>query len=102
MGFDSTPIRVEKSLYELAALSHEYQDLAEELEGMPSDRVLNLLRTKEPPTGVDEEVWHEWRYHFQSHLYRYGHAVYNLNSVKSVYVDAPAPLFDMLEFYLRG
>jgi pyruvate,water dikinase len=64
--------------------------------------MLDLLRMKEPPAGVDEEVWHEWRSRFQSHLYRYGHDVYNLDFVKPVPADAPAPLFDTLKFYLRG
>jgi pyruvate,water dikinase len=64
--------------------------------------VLELLHTKEPPAGVDEGLWHEWRSRFQAHLDRYGHAVYNLDFINPVPADDPAPLLDTLKFYLRG
>src|SRR5215213_3773253 len=102
LGFDSMPIRAEKSLYDLGAWSRDHPGLARALAGIPSDRVLDLLRTEEPPTGVDEEVWHEWQSRVHSHLARYGHAVYNLDFVNSVPADDPGPLFDTLKFYLRG
>jgi rifampicin phosphotransferase len=102
LGFDSAPIRAEKSLYDLGTWSRENPDLAGVLSGTPSDRVLDLLQTREPPAGVDEGVWREWRSRFQSHLARYGHAVYNLDFVNPVPADYPAPLFDTLKFYLRG
>jgi pyruvate,water dikinase len=51
---------------------------------------------------VDREEWFEWRSRFQSHLDRYGHAVYNLDFVNAVPADDPTPLFDTLRFYLRG
>jgi phosphohistidine swiveling domain-containing protein len=102
LGFDSLPIRAEKSLYDLAAWSREHPGLARALTGSPSKQTLDLLQTEEPPSGVDREVWREWRSRFQSHLNRYGHAVYNLDFVNPVPADNPAPLFDTLKFYLRG
>ena len=102
LGFDSMPIRAEKSLYDLGTWSRDHPALARALAGKPSDRVLDLLRAEEPPAGVDEEVWHEWQSRVHSHLDRYGHAVYNLDFVNSVPADDPAPLFDTLKFYLRG
>jgi pyruvate,water dikinase len=51
---------------------------------------------------MDERVWTDWRSRFQTHLDRYGHAVYNLDFVNPVPADDPAPLFDTLKFYLRG
>src|SRR5215217_5587490 len=102
LGFDSTPIWAEKSLYDLAMWCSEHPELAAALKGTPSDRELKLLHTEEPPSGVDEETWHEWRSRFQAHLDRYGHAVYNLDFVNPVPADDPAPLLDTLKFYLRG
>jgi len=102
LGFDSTPIWAEKSLYDLAMWRNEHPELAAALKGTPSDRELKLLHTEEPPSGVDEETWHEWRSRFQAHLDRYGHAVYNLDFVNPVPADDPAPLLDTLKFYLRG
>jgi rifampicin phosphotransferase len=102
LGFDSMPIQAEKSLYDLGVWSREHPDLARTLAGTPSDRILDLLNAEEPPSGVDSEVWREWRSRFQTHLDRYGHAVYNLDFVNPVPADDPAPLFDTLKFYLRG
>jgi rifampicin phosphotransferase len=102
LGFDSMPIRAEKSLYDLATWSREHPDLARALAGTPSERVLDLLGAEVPPSGVDTEEWREWRSRFQSHLDRYGHTVYNLDFVNPVPADDPTPLFDTLRFYLRG
>jgi phosphohistidine swiveling domain-containing protein len=102
LGFDSTPIRAEKSLYDLGAWCREQPELAAALKVTPSDQVLHLLHTEEPPPGVDEETWHEWYSRFQAHLDRYGHTVYNLDFVNAVPADDPAPLLDTLKFYLRG
>src|SRR5829696_8716181 len=102
LGFDSTPIRAEKSLYDLAMWCGEHPEVAAALMDASSDRALDLLHTEEPPAGVDEGPWHEWRSRFQAHLDRYGHTVYNLDFMTPVPADDPAPLFDTLKFYLRG
>jgi pyruvate,water dikinase len=102
LGFDSMPIRAEKSLYDLATWSREHPGLVRALAGTPSEQILDLLGAEVPPSGVDREEWFEWRSRFQSHLDRYGHAVYNLDFVNAVPADDPTPLFDTLRFYLRG
>jgi len=102
LGFDSMPMQAEKSLYDLGAWSREHPGLARLLAGTPSEQILDLLHAEEPPSGVDREVWRDWRTRFQSHLDRYGHAVYNLDFLNPVPADAPAPLIDTLKFYLRG
>src|SRR5215216_7760367 len=96
------PIRAEKSLYDLATWSREHPGLARALAGTPSEQILDLLGAEGPPSGVDREVWREWRSRLQAHLDRYGHAVYNLDFVNPVPADDPAPLLGTLTFYLRG
>jgi rifampicin phosphotransferase len=102
LGFDSMPIRADKSLYDLATWSHEHPGLARTLSGTPTERILDLLEAEVPPSGVETEEWREWRSRFQSHLDRYGHTVYNLDFVNPVPADDPTPLIDTLKFYLRG
>jgi pyruvate,water dikinase len=80
----------------------EQPELAAALLDTRSQRALELLRMEEPPAGMDERVWDDWRLRFQIHLERFGHAVYNLDFVNPVPADDPAPLFDTLKFYLRG
>jgi phosphohistidine swiveling domain-containing protein len=102
IGFDSTPIRAEKSLYDLAVWCGEHPGLAATLKDTPSDQATELLRTEEPPAGVEEGLWQEWRSRFQAHLDRFGHTVYNLDFMTPVPADDPTPLLDTLKFYLRG
>ena len=102
LGFDSAPIQAEKSLYDLAMWTREHPELGGALGDTPSERMLEVLQTEEPPSGVEGAVWQEWRSRFWAHLDRYGHAVYNLDFMYPVPADDPAPLFDTLKFYLRG
>src|SRR5215207_2327214 len=102
LGFDSMPIRAEKSLYDLAMWCNEHPELVAALMDTPSERTPELLHTEEPPAGVYEGLWHEWRFRFQAHLNRYGRTVYNLDFVNPVPADDPTPLLDTLRFYLRG
>jgi phosphohistidine swiveling domain-containing protein len=102
LGFDSTPIRAEKSLYDLAAWCREHPELAAALMDAPSEGVLGLLETERPPVGVDEAVWHEWQARFLEHLDRHGRMVYDLDFAKPVPADDPALTFDTLKYYLRG
>src|SRR5215218_5165281 len=102
LGFDSKPIRAEKSLYDLGIFSREHPDLARALAGLPSEQILDLLHAEDSPAGVSREVWREWRSRFRAHLNRYARAVYNLDFVNPVPADDPAPLFDALKFYLRS
>jgi pyruvate,water dikinase len=102
LGFDSTPLRAEKSLYDLATWARGQPRLAEVLVSSPSDRVAALLAADRTPDGADPGLWHEWRTRFRAHLDRYGHTVYNLDFANPVPADHPAPLLDTLRFYLRG
>ena len=103
LGFDSLPIRAEKSLYELAGWTRERPALAAALlAAMPSAELVGLLHDDKPMPDVDPEVWREWRARFQRHLDRFGHTVYNLDFANAVPADDPAPLIDTLRFYLRG
>jgi hypothetical protein len=102
LGFDSAPIRAEKSLYNLAVWCAAHPGLATALTSVPPDGMSELLHTEELPAGVEEGLWHEWLSRFQSHLDRFGHTVYNLDFMNPVPADDPALLFDTLRFYLRG
>ena len=102
LGFDSTPIRAEKSLYDLSTWARSHDDLTAALLATPSSRVVELLDTDQPPAGVTGAVWNEWRDRLRAHLDRYGHAVYNMDFLNPVPADDPAPLLDTLRFYLSG
>ncbi|HET7269786.1 MAG TPA: PEP/pyruvate-binding domain-containing protein [Rubrobacter sp.] len=102
LGFDSAPIRADKSLYDLSAWSRERPSLAAALADTPSEEISELLQMDIPPAGVDEAVWREFRSRFVRHLDRHGRMVYDLDFAKPVPLDDPAPTFDTLKYYLSG
>ena len=102
LGFESAPIRAEKSLYDLASWCREHPELAAALADTPSDGMLDLLEIERPPAGVDEVLWREWRSRLWHHLDSYGRMVYDLDFAKPVPADDPIPTFETLKFYLRG
>src|ERR687898_396938 len=84
LGFDSMPIRAEKSLYNLATWSREHPGLVRALAGTPSEQILDLLGAEGPPSGVDREEWREWRSPLHSHPGRHRDALYKPDFVKPV------------------
>lgn len=102
LGYDSEPIRAEKSLYDLAAWAREVQGLASAILDEPTAALAESQRTGFPPAGVDQALWQQWHRRFQAHLDRFGHAVYNLDFLSPVPADDPSALLDAVKFYLRG
>jgi phosphohistidine swiveling domain-containing protein len=102
LGYDSEPIRAEKSLYDLAAWTREMPGLAPAILAAPATALAESQRTGSPPAGMDPALWQQWHDRFRRHLGRFGHAVYNLDFVSPVPADDPAPLLETVKFYLRG
>jgi pyruvate,water dikinase len=102
LGFDSAPIRAERSLYALATWTRGHPDLAEALRAVPPERTAATLESEDNPSGVDPAAWREWATRLHAHLAEHGHTVYNLDFAAPVPADDPAPLIGTLRFYLGG
>jgi pyruvate,water dikinase len=102
LGYDSEPIRAEKSLYDLAGWARSDPGLTAALLERPTAALAECQRTGSVPEGVDDALWQEWRFAFQEHLDLYGHAVYNLDFASPVAADDPSALLETVKFYLRG
>ncbi|MBT2596205.1 PEP/pyruvate-binding domain-containing protein [Arthrobacter sp. ISL-72] len=102
LGYDSEPIRAEKSLYDLAGWARSDPGLTAVLLERPTAELAECQRTGTTPAGVDDMLWQEWRFTFQEHLDLYGHAVYNLDFSSPVPADDPSTLLETVKFYLRG
>lgn len=102
MGFDSTPILAEKSLYDLAEWARTHTRLAAYLSDTPTPQLAAQLGGDQMPPGVDADVWRQWQSRFRAHLKRYGHMIYNLDFANPVPADDPAPLLETCELFLSG
>src|SRR5215471_11304257 len=97
LGFDSTPIRAEKSLYDLAEWARGHPELAAHLHRTSA---AGLERDLERSDVVDG--WGEFHARFREHLRLYGHAVYDLDFAKPLPAEEPAPVLEALKFFVSG
>lgn len=102
LGFDSTPTRAEKSLYDLASWCARHDDLVTALRVVPTAQLADQIAVDAVPVGVDPTLRQQWQTRWRAHLDRYGHTVYNLDFRNPVPADDPAPLLDTMRFYLDG
>jgi len=98
MGYDSTPIRAEKSLYDLALWCRERDDLAAHLQETPTGQLTAQLADGQSPVAD----WQGFREHLQAHLQAYGHIMYDLDFAKALPLDDPTPMLETVKMYLRG
>jgi pyruvate,water dikinase len=102
MGYDSTPIRAEKSLYDLAAWCRVHDVLAAHISSTPSDQLVEQVQADQAPAGVAGENWQAFRERFRAHVQQFGHIIYDLDFAKPLPLDSPAPMLEMIKLYLRG
>lgn len=95
LGFDSTPLRAEKSLAALAAWGRGVHGLADALDGLRPGSVLDT-----EPEGISASDWHKFRVRLQSHLSEFGHTIYNLDFANPVPADDPTPVVEALRHAL--
>lgn len=103
VGFDSEPIRAERSLWDLARWTREQPELVAWLRATPSAEVVAALALGRPgplTTAALTPGAEEFAERFQQHLAAYGHAVYNLDVAHPVPADDPAPLVDSVRVWL--
>jgi pyruvate,water dikinase len=102
LGFDSLPMRADKSLYELAQWAREQPALERDLGECSGAQLADSLAKDDVPAGVPAETWHEFRRRVQGHLQAYGHTFYSLDFGDAVPADDPAPVLEALRLYVCG
>ena len=97
LGFDSTPLRAEKSLYALAGWCRTAPGIAEALASVPSAGLLAGV-----PEGVGSAEWTEFTRRLRAHLGDFGHTLYNLDFANPVPADDPSPVLEALKHAVAG
>jgi pyruvate,water dikinase len=101
LGFDSLPIRAEKSLYDLAIWGRRDSVLAGYLAQTAAKDIAAAYESQSAPIAAGES-WREFAARLAEHLNRFGHAVYDLDFAKSLPAEAPAALLETLKYYIAG
>ncbi|MBA3905076.1 MAG: phosphoenolpyruvate synthase [Pseudonocardiales bacterium] len=102
LGFDSTPILAEKSLYDLATWTRGHAALADAVRADPVAVLSGAVLSGAVLSDASPELVDEWRARWVDHLARYGHTTYNLDFLNPTPAEDPAPLFAALRFALDG
>ncbi len=98
MGYDSTPIQAEKSLYDLATWIQDQGELAEYLVETPTEQIAAQLATGSAPVAG----WPAFCARLQAHQKAYGHIIYDLDFAKLLPLDDPSPQLESIKMYLRN
>jgi len=101
LGFDSEPIRAEKSLYDLAMWARGRSELAGYLARTSAKDIAAAYESQSAPFGNGED-WREFIGRLTEHLNRHGHAVYDLDFAKAVPADDPVSLLETLKYFVAG
>jgi pyruvate,water dikinase len=99
LGYDSAPIQAEKSLYDLAQWVGAQAALKDALQRMSREEFSGAYQSRQA-TGVDEAVWSGFCQRFAAHIERFGHTIYDLDFMKPVPEEDPAPLLETLKYFL--
>ena len=100
LGYDSLPIRADKTLYSLAEWVRGYPVLAQCLERTSTSQLVAWCESGQASGDVSPSLWQDWRVRFHQYLREYGYMLYDLDFVHPVPVDDPAPVLDALKLYL--
>jgi pyruvate,water dikinase len=102
MGWDNLPARAEKSLWDLAQWMRERPALQAHVLATPGAELAEQLRAGRALAEADAQEWGELRQRFERHLEQFGHSVFELDFVKPLPLDDPAPMLETIKMYLRG
>jgi pyruvate,water dikinase len=102
MGYDSTPIRSEKSLYDLAQWAGEQPGLKAYLLETKAGAIAARMEEGGAPEGLPPEVWEEWARRFEDHLDAFGYILFDLDFAEPVPAEDPGPQLETVKMYLRG
>ena len=99
LGYDSQPIRAEKSLHDLAEWARTREPLAEYVRGTSSTDILTACPAPELAPDHLGDAWAEFCARLAGHLARFGHTIYDLDIAKPTPADEPGPTVDALEIH---
>ncbi len=102
LGYDSTPIKAEQSIFDLARWVQSQPGLATYVGEVSSEVLAEDFRGDQTPELVAAQVWEEAANRFRAHLNQFGHTIYNLDFANPVPADDPAPTLEVLKMFVAG
>ncbi|MEN9938027.1 MAG: hypothetical protein RLZZ387_4606 [Chloroflexota bacterium] len=102
LGGDTTALRAEQSLFDIAAWLRGEPELVAYVAQAPVEQLEQELRQECAPGVLPGTAWAEWRGRFQRHLDTFGRTAYEFDFAHPTPYDAPAPLLEAIKAFLSG
>ena len=101
-GFETMPVKAEKSLFDIATWLKENTLLAEYVLQTTTEKLVADLKTAENPAGVTAELWSEYLSHFERHFAKFGCTAYEFDFANPTPAEEPSPIFEALKLFIEG
>jgi phosphohistidine swiveling domain-containing protein len=102
MGYNTTPIRAEKSLYDLAQWALEQPTLSKYVLKTGAAEIASAVLVQEAPEGVGQAEWIDWTQQVEAHLKSFGYMLFDLDFAKPTPAEDPTPQLETVKMYMQG
>jgi pyruvate,water dikinase len=102
LGLETTPLRAEKSLFNLGTWTRERPALRDFTLRTPTRELVAALQTDSTPEAIPAEDWHEFKSRFHTYLDEFGHTSYEFDFMNPTPAETPGVILDGLKLYIEG
>jgi len=102
LGSETTVLRSEKSLFDLAQWTKTLPVLADYCLHTPTQDLLGQLSQAQSPALLPVDAWQEFRQRFHSHIESFGRTSYEFDFSIPTPLEDPAPILNAFKNFLTG
>jgi pyruvate,water dikinase len=101
-GLETTPLRAEKTLFELGTWTRKRSTLRDFTLRTPTFKLVAALQAESTPEAISAEDWNEFKRRFQTYLDEFGHTTYEFDFMNPTPAETPEVILDALKLYVDG
>ena len=101
-GLETTPLRAEKSLFDLGWWTRERPALRDFTLHTPTAELVAALQDDAAPQTIPAEDWREFKHRFEKYLAEFGHTTYEFDFMNPTPAETPAVILAALKLYVDG
>jgi pyruvate,water dikinase len=102
LGLETTPLRAEKSLFDLGTWTREHPALRDFTVHARTDELIAALGAESTPQPIPAADWKEFKARFQNYLDEFGHTSYEFDFMNPTPAETPGVILQALKLYVEG
>jgi pyruvate,water dikinase len=100
-GFESMPVKAEKSLFDIATWLKENPVLVDYVLHTSTEKLVADFKIDASLDGLPAELWAEYRDRFEQHFDRFGRTAYEFDFSNPTPAEEPSPQFEALKLFVE-